>query len=227
MAEARLYRAGLMSRPGAIFDLDGTLLAGTSAERLFLRRALRAHTLGCEHFVRGAVRALGWVASGRAGILTASKAYLHDLPCSVVERIGVECVHEDVRPRLRPSMLAALDAHRAAGDAIVLLSGTLDFLGTEVARKVGADVAACTVLERRDGVFTGRVVPPYPHGAGKLQVLEQLALANDLDLAASHAYANHGSDARHLERVGFAHAVEPDSGLRRLARARGWRIHEA
>jgi len=216
-----------MPRPAAIFDLDGTLLAGISAERLFLRRALRVGALGPSHFVRGATRALGWVAGGRAGILTASKAYLHGASCSALERIGVDCVHEDVQPRLRASMLAVVAAHRAAGDAIVLLSGTLDFLGAEVARVLHADATACTVLERRAGIFTGHVVPPYPHGAGKLQVLESLARTVDLDLAASHAYANHGSDAAHLARVGFAHAVEPDPRLRHLARTRGWRIHDA
>lgn len=214
-----------MGRPAAIFDLDGTLLAGTSAEKLFLRRAFRDGTVSGAAFARGLGFLFAWTLSGRAGLYAASKAYLRGLACPPVERSGVTCVDIDVRPRLRPAMLAALATHREREDRIVILSGTLDFLGMEVARLVGADAFACTVLERRDGVFTGRVVPPYPHGEGKVEALRALASREDLDLALSHAYANHASDAAHLSVVGTAHAVAPDRGLEAVARARGWSIH--
>jgi HAD superfamily hydrolase (TIGR01490 family) len=214
-----------MSRPAAIFDLDGTLLAGTSAERLFLRRALGTGALRWRSMAPAAARTLVFWAQG-ADLFAASKSYLHGHACAPLEQLGVTVVDSDLWPRLRGSMLTALDEHRKRGDAIVLLSGTLDFLGTEVARRLRAEFVACARLGRRDGVFTGRVLPPFPHGAGKLAVLLALAKQADLDLVASHAYANTGSDAVHLGRVGFAHAVAPNRSLRRVARARGWSIHD-
>jgi HAD superfamily hydrolase (TIGR01490 family) len=215
-----------MPRPAAIFDVDGTLLGRGSAERHFLRRALRARLITPLHLLAGAGSAVADWATGRSGLYAASKRYLRGIECAPLEALGVQSVHEDVRPHLREDLLRELEGHRANGRAIVLLTGTLDFLGTEIARLVGADLVAGAILERRDGRFTGRVVPPYPHGAGKVEALLALAGAAELDLAASHAYANHGSDVAHLERVGHPHAVVPDRRLRRVARARGWSLHD-
>jgi len=215
-----------MPRPAAIFDVDGTLLGRGSAERHFLVRAVRCRRVTPAHVLGGSLWALGaWAAGGRQ-LHAAWKGYLRGLECAPVEALGVDCVHEDVRVHLRDDLLRELEEHRAHGRAIVLLTGTLDFLGTEIARLVGADHVASARLERRDGRFTGRVLPPYPHGAGKVEALLELAGAAALDLAASHAYANHGSDVAHLERVGHPHAVAPDRRLRRVARARGWSVHE-
>jgi HAD superfamily hydrolase (TIGR01490 family) len=215
-----------MARPAAIVDLDGTLLAHGSAERFFLARALRAGMVTPLDLARGAARGLADWAAGRSGFYAAAKQYLHGLECAPLEALGVQCVHDEILPRLRPPILGAIEAHRAAGQVIVLLTGTLDFLGTEVARIVGADVAACCRLERHAGRFTGRIVPPYPHGTGKAEILLDLARREDLDLAASHAYANDASDALHLSCVGHAHVVAPDRRLRHIALARHWSVHE-
>jgi HAD superfamily hydrolase (TIGR01490 family) len=215
-----------MGRPAAIFDLDGTLLARTSAERLFVTAALRGGQLQLGRAALGIVLASADRLRGQRRSLAESKAYLRGAACAPLETLGVDCVHTAVRPRLRPSLRAALEAHRSRGDAIVLLTGTLDFLGTEVARMLGVEFAITARLERRDQRFTGRVLPPHPHGEGKVEALRALAAAAGLDLAASHAYANRGSDALHLACVGTAHAVAPDRSLRRLARARGWEVSE-
>jgi len=82
-------------------------------------------------------------------------------------------------------------------------------------------------LERAGGRFTGWVVPPHPHGRGKLDGLVALAAREELDLAASTAYANDGSDVAHLECVGFPQAVAPDRVLRAAAKRHGWPVWEA
>jgi len=213
-----------MPRPAAIFDLDGTLLADTSAERLFLRQVLSTQTLAPLTVGWGFARAFGaWIA-GHVTTPWALKGWLRGAACAPVEALGVQCVHDDIVPRLRPELVSTLAAHQQRGEFILLLTGTLDFLGMEVARYLGADAAATARLERLDGRFTGRVLEPYPHGAGKLRALEELARRHDLDLAASHAWANRGSDIAHLERVGFPHAVAPNGKLRRHAEKHGWSI---
>lgn len=213
-----------MRRPAAIFDLDGTLLPRTSAERLFVAAALTRGLLEPWRAARGVVLALADRMGGQTRSLAESKRYLAGARCGPLETCGVECVNNMVWPRLRPSLLGALAAHRGRGDAIVLLSGTPDFLGTELARLLGAEFAITARMERRDGRFTGRVEPPHPHGAGKVEALLDLAAAADLELSRSHAYANRHSDALHLALVGTPHAVAPDRGLDRLSRGRGWEV---
>jgi HAD superfamily hydrolase (TIGR01490 family) len=215
-----------MGRPAAIFDLDGTILAHTSAERLFVAAALRSGQLEPWRAARGVAIAILDRARGRTRTLSESKAWLRGADCAPLETLGVECVHSAVRPRLRASLLCVLDAHRQRGDAIVLMTGTLDFLGTAVAQLLAAEFAVTARLERSSGRFTGHVLPPHPHGAGKVEALRALADSAQIDLRRSHAYANRASDALHLACVGVAHAVAPDAGLRRLAAARGWEVIE-
>lgn len=210
-------------RAAAVFDLDGTLLRG-SAERFFLRRAVETRCLRPVQLLRGGAAALeAWIAR-RVPTPAACKAYLAGADVEPLETLAVDCVDGDLLPRLRPALVARLEAHRAAGATLVLLTGTLDFLGTTIAGRLGIDAVASTSLERRAGRFTGRVLGTYPHGPGKRAILEALAARCGFELGATAAYANRGSDAAHLAAVGAPHAVAPDRRLRRLARSRGWPV---
>jgi HAD superfamily hydrolase (TIGR01490 family) len=213
-------------RAAAIFDLDGTLLAGTSAERLWLRRAVRAGALSPWRLAGGLAVALAAWASGRMANPFERKPYLAGADCARFEDLATECVRADVLPRLRPALVQQMVAHRAAGDLVVLLSGTPDVLGTRLAHALEMDAVVASRLERAAGRFTGRIVPPHPYGAGKRVALEAFAARADVDLGRSTAYADRASDVAHLERVGHPHAVAPDRGLRRVAVSRGWRIWE-
>lgn len=215
-----------MRRPAAIFDLDGTLLGGASAETRFVWRALRAGVLPAHRLAAGGARALWARARGRSPTLGACKHWFAGAACAPLEALAVDVVDEVLRPRLRPALLAAMTAQRAAGACIVLLTGTPDLLAEPLARFLQVDLWVASRLERAAGRFTGRVVPPHPHGAAKLLLLRQLAARHGLDLESSHAWADRASDALHLEAVGHPHAVAPDRGLRRRARAGGWSIVE-
>jgi HAD superfamily hydrolase (TIGR01490 family) len=213
-------------RAAAIFDLDGTLLAGTSAERLWLRRALAAGALPPWRLAAGAIAALAAWASRRTASPFERKAYLRGADCARFEALAAACVQDDVLPRLRPSVVERVRAHRAAGDLTVLLSGTPDILGTLLAHALEMDAVVVARLERAAGRFTGRVLPPHPYGAGKRVALVDLATRVGIDLGRSTAYANRTSDVAHLECVGHPQVVAPDRNLRRIARARGWRVWE-
>jgi len=213
-------------RPAAIFDLDGTLLPRTSAERLFLRRAVRAGELGPWTVAAGAAWALARWAARRTASPFESKDYLRQAPCAALEALGVVCVHDDVLPRLRSDLLVALEGHRERGDLLVLLTGTFDFLGAEIAKALRLEAWAATVLERRSGHFTGRAVPPHPHGAGKVEVLLELARRHAIDLGRSTAYANRGSDIAQLALTAYPQAVSPDRALRAQARRAHWPVWE-
>jgi HAD superfamily hydrolase (TIGR01490 family) len=216
-----------MRRAAAIFDLDGTLLGGASAEMRLVRRALGDGALPVRRVAAGLVRAAWARARGRTPTLAACKAWFAGAPCAPLEALAVDVVYVELAPRLRPGLLAAMAEHRAGGACIVLLTGTPDLLAAPLARFLQVDVWAASRLERAAGHFTGRLAAPHPHGAGKRRLLLELAARHDLDLAASHAWADRTSDALHLDVVGRPHAVAPDRGLRRLARARGWSIVEA
>ncbi len=72
-----------------------------------------------------------------------------------------------------------------------------------------------------DGRYTGEL-EQYAYGAEKARLIEELAARDGVNLAASYAYSDSATDVPMLEAVGHPVAVNPDRGLRRIARQRAW-----
>jgi HAD superfamily hydrolase (TIGR01490 family) len=117
--------------------------------------------------------------------------------------------------------LRAARRHAAAGDLVVLLSGSFPACVDPVARSIGADVALCTRPEVVDGRLTGRVAVPMI-GEAKAQAARRLAAQHGADLSQAHAYGDHVSDLPLLEVVGHPVVVGDDPVLNRHARRRAW-----
>ncbi len=110
---------------------------------------------------------------------------------------------------------------------VVLVTATPIELAIPVARALGMDKAHGTCAQVDEyGRYTGELETVTLHGAEKGALVQRLAEEQGLSLAASHAYGDSLNDVSMLEAVGYAHAVNPDAGLRRLALERGWAVHE-
>ncbi|WP_233580260.1 HAD-IB family hydrolase [Luteimonas sp. 100069] len=140
----------------ALFDFDGTI---TTRETLpdFLRLATpaRRRAWGALLF---AVPLLAYrlkllpVHLFRAWLI---RYAFRGLPRADIELAGCRFAHEVLPGLVRPDMQAAIDAHRAAGDTVVVVSGGFDvYLGPWCAAQ-GIELM-CSSLESRGGVLTGR-----------------------------------------------------------------------
>ena len=116
----------------------------------------------------------------------------------------------------------ALD--RAGGYRTVLVTGGIDLEMQPAAEYFGFDDLLANRLEFRNGVATGVVLPPLLAGEAKAAALRNYAAAQGMDMSASRAYSDSGSDLPMLCAVGNPVATNPDSRLRKEARARGWAI---
>ena len=114
----------------------------------------------------------------------------------------------------------ALD--RAAGYRTVLVTGAIDLEMQPAANYFGFDDVLANRLEFQDGLATGEIVPPLLAGEAKAAALRDYAAARGLDMSASCAYSDSGSDLPMLCAVGNPVATNPDKRLRKEARARGW-----
>ncbi|MEU3064350.1 HAD-IB family hydrolase [Streptomyces subrutilus] len=124
-------------------------------------------------------------------------------------------------------VLSALHRHRAAGDLVVLVSGSLPALLEPLADQVGAHHILCTEPETDPATdtYTGRLVrrPHQPMiGRAKADAVRLFAAAHRIDLAASTAYGDHVSDAPLLETTGRGVRVGCDPVLRQLGARAGW-----
>ncbi len=211
-------------RPAAIFDVDGTLIRGTSAERLLVPWLVRQRVIGARQLAAAAALAAAYPLVGRTRALRANKRWVSGVAVrDVLSRMDT-FLDEVVAPRWHEPVLSRLEALRAQGIAPFLLSGAPDFIVEAVGERLGVEGTVSTAMEIRDGRFTGRLLGPHRFASAKRAALASLALDQDLDLEASWAFADHLSDVAFLEGVGHPVAVSPGRRLRGLAAERGWEV---
>ena len=122
-----------------------------------------------------------------------------------------------LKPHLAPAIVARVKAHKTKGHVLVLISGSVRYLGF--------DHLLCTDLEvNPDGRLTGKADGPVCVDKNKKMLMSELAQKIGLDLSKSYAYGNHPSDLPLLESVGYPHAVSPNRILEKIARQRSWPI---
>lgn len=133
-------------------------------------------------------------------------------------------LHEEViAPRVYPYIPDFLEGCRRKGP-VVLVTGAPDFTVRHFAEEHGIDGMICNRLEFRDGVATGRVLPPAVFGSAKADLMRRYAREHGIDLERSAAYADSVSDASMLDVVGRGGVINPDARLARLAREYQWQI---
>ncbi len=211
----------------AFFDLDRTLISGSSAFTLAL--TARAHGLvPTGQFAKDALAAAWFKLVGasddtthgvRERILGAVQGLRQD---------DLVALNSEILPRLlariRPEARRLLDLHRHAGRATYIVSASPVEIVSPLAVSLGMTGGIGTVSEVVDGVYTGRLVGPFCYGEGKVAAITDLARWEGLDLRQCYAYSDSAGDLPMLEAVGHPVAVNPDARLERIARQRGWPI---
>ena len=209
----------------ALFDLDRTLLPGSSA--VALARALVAH---------GAIRRrelFGAAARDRSFRRRgASDVTALDLKARVLrvmkgrERPPIMHILGDVAAELVATMTPAarsfVDRHLEVGDFTVVLSASPQELVEAVVAALGAHRAVGTRAEHRDGCFTGELNGPFCYGASKLVRLRMEL--GPVELERAWAYADSASDLPVLRASRHPVAVNPDRRLAQVARDEGWPV---
>ncbi len=208
-----------MSRRLALFDVDGTLLAG-SCERFFLRWLLARGEFKIADGLRFLLRCLKYWPHDPVAAFKANKVHYRNKSIDHFENLAAQFVQEDLTPRLRPAMSAKMEFHRRQGDEVALLSGAPDLILTPLARHLTVTVAIPSPLERCGGHFTGELAGPHPWGRTKAAIVRERFPAPDWDLGASYAYADHPSDLELLSLFGHPVLVHPSRRLARHAKRR-------
>ena len=119
------------------------------------------------------------------------------------------------KQRFRPLALAVVEAHRAAGDHLVLLSASPDLYVPKIGQLLGFERTLCTEMEWQGERLDGRLKSPNRRGEEKLHCLAWLR--EQYPGSQVIAYGNSASDLDHLRQADRALLVNGDSAARRLA----------
>jgi HAD superfamily hydrolase (TIGR01490 family) len=222
---------GALRRPeepgAAFFDLDRTLMAGSSAFQ-FGRAAYKAglvnrRRLAADAWENMLFRLRGSTDAGTDALRARIGEMLSGVRVRDLQRLA-PAVLAGVLPRLYPQMLDLAYRHQDAGRPIIICTAASQELADLMAIVLTFDGAVGSVSEVVDGHYTGRPGGPFTYREGKAQAIRELAGREGIDLAASWAYSDSESDLPMLRAVGHPVAVNPDSALARIAREEGWEI---
>jgi HAD superfamily hydrolase (TIGR01490 family) len=214
-------------RGAAFFDLDKTLIEGSSALH-FARAAYRAGMLSRRQLAKDAWSNVRFRLSGSTDEGTEKlKQRILDAIAGqrVVDlaRLGPE-VLAGILPLLYRQVLREAYAHQDAGRQAYIVTAASQELADVLARVLVLDGGIGMRAEVVGGVYTGRAAGPFTYREGKAEAIRELAEREGIDLDESYAYSDSESDLPMLRAVGHPVAVNPDATLERVARAEGWRI---
>jgi HAD superfamily hydrolase (TIGR01490 family) len=215
-----------LSRAAAFFDLDKTLMAGSSGMQ-FARAATRQGIVGRRQLVNWALEHLRYRLRGttdeRTGeVLRVARELISGIPAKTIERMSPE-VMAAILPRVYPQMLDEIHNHQDAGRATFIVSAAGNGVVESLAQVLGMEGGIGTRYEvDPEGNFTGRFDGPFVYGAGKVEAMQSFATEHEIDLSASYAYSDSLSDLPMLRAVGHPVAVNPDPPLAEIAKQEGW-----
>ena len=131
-------------------------------------------------------------------------------------------------PAIKIEALALVDGHRRAGDALVIVTATNEFVTRPIAQAFGIAELIAVELERdpATGWISGEIKGVPSAREGKVTRVEQWLAARQLgwgDVEATF-YTDSINDLALLEKVAHPVATNPDAHLREIAQKRGWRI---
>jgi HAD superfamily hydrolase (TIGR01490 family) len=132
-----------------------------------------------------------------------------------------------ILPALREEALALVRGHQAAGEEVVIVTATNEFVTGPIARAFGVQELIAVQLERGpDGWITGEIAGVPSLREGKVKRVGQWLAARGLawDDVQATFYSDSINDLALLEAVDHPVATNPEERLRAIALQRGWRI---
>lgn len=214
-------------RGAAFFDLDKTLIEGSSAFH-FARASYKAGQIS-----RRQIASDVW-ANLKFRLQGSTDASTEALRARVYEAIAGKRVVDLARltpdilstllPRVYPEMLKVAWSHQDAGRPVYIVTAASQEIAELLAHVLQLDGGIGARSEVRDGVYTGRPEGAFTYREGKAEAIREVAEREGYDLEQSWAYSDSESDLPMLRAVGHPVAVNPDAELARVAREEGWEV---
>lgn len=147
------------------------------------------------------------------------------------EAAHAEFMRSVIEPALRPEALALVRAHQQAGDTVLIVTATNEFVTRPIAQAFGVAELIAVELARDtapggSGWITGEIAGVPSAREGKVTRVQQWLHLRGLTWTdvESTFYTDSINDLSLMEAVNHPVATNPDARLRAIAETRGWRI---
>lgn len=210
----------------ALFDLDNTLLAGDS-DHAWGDFLVERGIVNGQYYKDTNDRFYADYCAGQLDIhayLAFALQVLSEHTHDQLRRWHHEFMQEKIEPLVLPKALALVKEHRRAGDTLLIITATNDFVTRPIAERFGVHTLLATTAEFAHGRYTGRVAGTPCYREGKVMRLREWLRKHPHTLDGSVCYSDSHTDLPLLEMVATPIAVDPNDALRTAAKQRGWEI---
>ncbi|QKO22236.1 HAD family phosphatase [Rhodoferax sp. BAB1] len=138
-------------------------------------------------------------------------------------------MREVIAPVIHPQALELVRRHQAAGDEVLIITATNEFVTQPIAEAFGVQQLIAVELERdAGGWITGEIRGTPSFREGKVRRFGEWLAARGLHRRAAEVtfYSDSINDLPLMDNADYPVATNPDDRLRALALERGWRILE-
>lgn len=214
----------------AFFDVDGTLLKSTIVHCYIWMRSLQMpfflKHLWLIGFLPKIVYYLILDSISRTRFNQVFYRNYRGLEVAEMKAVSTEMFETYIRPKIFSEAVSQIQEHKEQGTAIVLVTGSLDFVVQPIADYLTVDAVLAPQLHEQGGQFTGELTTAPLIGEEKVKAMRNYADRHEVSLEASYAYGDSQSDLPMLECVGNPVVVNPGKALREKAIKSGWELHE-
>tara|TARA_R110001606_G_scaffold227516_3_gene375572 strand:+ start:838 stop:2484 length:1647 start_codon:yes stop_codon:yes gene_type:complete len=211
----------------ALFDFDGTIIAGYSATAMLWEK-IKRREMTAEEVVE-TINVMAQYSTGNmgfSGLMTGAAKFMKGVTEESYFEFGEELYEKHIARKVYPEARALIEAHRAKGHTIAIVSSATIYQIEPTARDLDIEHVLCSQYEVENGEFTGNIIRPLCFGEGKVIAAEGLAAEYDLDLDNSFFYSDSYDDIELLERVGKPRPLNPNAKLREVARENDWPLEK-
>lgn len=210
----------------ALFDLDNTLLAGDSD-----------YLWGCFLVEKGLVDSNTYESTNKQfyedyargeldiyAFLAFSLKPLSKMDSSELATLHKQFMQEKIIPIMTSTGQEKINQHKQAGDHVVIITATNDFVTEPIAEAFGVHDLIASQAEKTDGQYTGKVTGTPCYQQGKVTRLNAWLEKNNMNLQGSTFYSDSHNDLPLLKCVDQPIAVDPDDTLKKFAEDHSWEI---
>lgn len=151
---------------------------------------------------------------------------LRGLPRPKLQALFQDVIRNQMQSMQQTAVIERLQAHQAAGDKLVLVSGMFVEMGEVFADVVGADDVIGSRIAYANEHVSGQLDGPTCVGPRKVDYIQRYLNEKHpgVPLADCYAYADSFSDRSLIAAVGHGVVTYPEADMRAYAEAQGWEI---
>jgi HAD superfamily hydrolase (TIGR01490 family) len=214
----------------AFFDVDGTILKSTIVHYyIWMRSAKLPRPLRPIWLVAFLPKIGYYLILDKISRTRFNQVFYRNyrgMNAAEIKALSTEMFETYLRPKIFSEAVSEIQERKQQDMAIVLVTGSLDFIVQPLADYLDVDVVLAPQLREDSGRFTGELTTAPLIGEQKAEAIQAFAEQHDISLKDSYAYGDSQSDLPMLECVGNPVVVNPGKALRQKALASGWEMHE-